>query len=87
MRDDKGHTQEKWEYGPTGDLWSILFQVTDGRSGNTDVIKVRLHLEDVGPPAIKQNKFAFHHHMLANSLAEVVAEKEAKRLLQDMSLE
>ena len=49
------------EQGPNGDLWSILLQLIDGRSGNTDVIKVMSHLEDVGPPAIKQNKIAFHH--------------------------
>ena len=70
------------EQGPNGDLWSILFQVIDG---NTDVIKVKSHLEDVGPTAIKQNNIAFHH-MLADSLADVVAEA-AKRLLPDMNLE
>ena len=43
-------------------------------------------MEDVGPTAIKQNKIAFHH-MLANSLADVVAEEAAKLLLPDMNLE
>ena len=33
-----------------------------------------------------QNKIAFHH-MLANSVADVVAEEAAKRLLPDMNLE
>ena len=56
------------EQGPNGDLWSILFQLIDGRSGVTDVIKVKSHLEDAGPSVIKQNKIAFHH-MLANSLS------------------
>ena len=64
-----------------------FFQLIDGRSGNTDVIKVKSHLEGVGgPTAIKQNKIAFHH-MLANSLADVVADEAAKRLLPDMNLE
>ena len=58
--------------GPNGDLWSILFQLIDERSGVTDFIKVKSHLEDAGPSVIKQNKIAFHH-MLANSLADVVA--------------
>ena len=35
---------------------------------------------------VKQNKIAFHH-MLANSLADVVAEEAAKRLLPDLNLE
>ena len=39
-----------------------------------------------GPSVIKQNKIAFHH-MLANSLADVVAEEAAKRLLPDLNLE
>ena len=71
--------------GPNGDLWSILVQLIDERSGVTDFIKVKSHLEDAGPLVIKQNKIAFHH-MLANSLADVVAE-EAKRLLPDLNLE
>ena len=62
--------------GPNGDLWSILFQLIDERSGVTDFIKVksRSHLEDDGPSVIKQNKIAFHH-MLANSQADVVQRK------------
>ena len=68
------------EQGPNGDLRSILFQLIDGR------IKVKSHLEDVGPPAIKQNKIEYHH-MLANSLADVVAEEAAKRLFPDVNLE
>ena len=73
------------EQGPNGDLWSILFQVIDERSGVTDVIKVKSHLEDVGPSVITQNKIGFHH-MFANSLADV-AEEAAKRLLLDLNLE
>ena len=72
--------------GPNGDLWSILFQLIDERSGVTDFIKVKSHLEDAGPSVIKQNKIAFHH-MIANSLADVVAEEAAKRLLPDLNLE
>ena len=49
------------EQGPNGDVWSILFQLIDGRSGVTDVIKVKSHLENAGPSVIKQNKFALHH--------------------------
>ena len=63
-----------------------FFQLIDERSGVTDFIKVKSHLEDAGPSAIKQNKIAFHH-MLANSLADVVAEEAAKRLLPDLNLE
>ena len=74
------------EQGPNGDLWSILFQLIDDRSGATDVIKVKSHLEDVGPSDITQNKIGFQH-MLANSLADVVAEEAAKRLLPDLNLE
>ena len=58
----------------------------DERSGVTDVIKVKSHLEDEGPSVITQNKVGFHH-MLANSLADVVAEEAAKRLLLDLNLE
>ena len=74
------------EQGPDGDLWSILFQQIDERSGVTDVINVKSNLEDEGPSAITQNKIGFHR-MLANSLADVVAEKAAKRLLPDLNLE
>ena len=74
------------ESGPNGDLWSILFRCIARRSGKTDVIKVKLHLEDDSPSFIKQNKIAFHQ-MLANSLADVVAEEAATRLLPDMNLE
>ena len=72
--------------GPNGDLWSILFQLIDERSGVTDFIKVKSHLEDAGPSVIKQNRIAFHH-MLAKSLEDVVAEEAAKRLLPDLNLE
>ena len=57
-----------------------------GRSEVTDVIKVKSHLEDEGPSVITQNKIGLHH-MLANSLADVVAEEAAKRLLPDLNLE
>ena len=72
-----------WNTGRLG-AWSILFRLKYGRSGKTEVIKVKSHLEDVGPSAIQQDKIAFHH-MLANSLADVVAEEAAKRLLPDMT--
>ena len=65
---------------------SILFQLIDGCSGFTCVIKVKSHLEDVGPSAITQNKIGFHH-MLANSLPDVVAEEAPIRLLPDLNLE
>ena len=58
----------------------------DGRSGKTDVVKENSHLEDAGPSAMQQDQIVFHH-MLANSLAVVVAEEAAKRLLLDMNLE
>ena len=74
------------EQGPNGDLWSILFQLIDERKGVTDFIKVKSHLEDFGPSVIKQNRIAFHH-MLANSLADVMAEEAARRLLPDLNLE
>ena len=48
--------------GPNGDLWSILFQLIDERSGVTDFIKVKSHLGDAGPSVIKQNKIAFPPH-------------------------
>ena len=41
---------------------------------------------DVGPSVITQNKIGFHH-MPAHSLADVVVEKAAKRLLPDLNLE
>ena len=41
---------------------------------------------DAGPSVSTQNKIGFHH-MLANSLADVVAEEAAKRLLPDLNLE
>ena len=63
-----------------------FFQLIDERSGVTDFTKVKSHLEDAGLSVIKQNKIAFHH-MLANSLADVVAEEAAKRLLPDLNLE
>ena len=44
------------EQGPNADLWSILFQLIDERSGVTDVIKVKSCLEDAGPSVTKQNK-------------------------------
>ena len=51
-------------------------------SGVADVIKVKSHLEDVGYHA-KQDRLPPH----ANSLADVVAEEAAKRLLPDLNLE
>ena len=62
-----------------------FFRLIDGRSDNTDVIKVMSHLKDVGTSVIKHNKIAFH--MLANSLADVVAEEAAWWLLPDMKSE
>ena len=40
----------------------------------------------MGPSVITQNKIGFHHR-LANSVADVVAEEAAKRLLPDLNLE
>ena len=84
------HPNSDWceirDEGHHGDLWSILFHLIDERSGVTDVIKVKSHWGDVGPSVITQNKIGFHH-MLANSLADVVAEEAAKRLLPDLNLE
>ena len=40
----------------------------------------------MGPSVITQNKIG-SHHMLANSLEDVVAEEAAKRLLPDLNLE
>ena len=84
------HPNSDWceirDEGHHGDLWSILFHLIDERSGVTDVIKVKSHLGDVGPSVITQNKTGFRH-MLANSLADVVAEEAAKRLLNDLNLE
>ena len=74
------------EQGSNGDLWSILFQLIDERGGVTEVIKVKSHLEDESPSVITQSKIGFHH-MLANSLADVVAEEAAKRLLSYLNLE
>ena len=54
--------------------------------GVTHVIKVKSHLEDVGPSVIMQSKIGFHH-MLGNSLADVVAEEAAKRLLPDLNVD
>ena len=50
-----------------------FFQLIDERSGVTDFIKVKSHLEDAGPSVIKQNKIAFQPH--------------ARKLLPDMNLE
>ena len=80
------HTGLIWSKDPNGDLWSILFQLIDERRGVTDVIKVKSHLEDEGPSIITQKEIGFHH-MLANSLADVVDEEAAKRLLPDLNLE
>ena len=41
------------EQGPNGDLRSILFKLIDERSGVTDFIKVKSHLENAGPSVIK----------------------------------
>ena len=47
------------EQGLGEDLWSILFQLIDERSGVTDVIKV---LEDVGPSVIAQKQDRLSPH-------------------------
>ena len=47
----------------------------DGQSGTTDVVKVNSHLEDAGPSAMQQDQNVVHH-MLANSLAVVVARRQ-----------
>ena len=43
------------EQGPNGDLWSILLQLIDERSGVTDVIKAKSHLDGVGPSVITKS--------------------------------
>ena len=59
-------------------LMNAVVSRTSSRSNRT--------WKDAGPSVIKQNRIAFHH-MLANSLADVVAEEAAKRLLPDLNLE
>ena len=53
------------EHGPDGDPWSILFQLIDDCSGNTEVVRVKSHLEDMGTQVIKEERIAFHY-MLAS---------------------
>ena len=75
------------EQGPKGDLWSILFDLIDERSGVTDVIKVKSHLEDEGPSVITQNKTRSAFTTCLQTLWQIVAEEAAKRLLPDLNLE
>ena len=66
----------------------MLFQLIDGRSGNTDDdIKVMPHLEDVGPTAIKQNKIAFHQHACTLFGKTLFPKRRRNVLLPDMNLE
>ena len=74
------------EQGPNGDLRAILFQLIDERTGNTHIFKAKSHLEDAGPVAMKRKKIKFHL-MLANYLADVVADEASKRLLADLNRE
>ena len=46
------------EQGPNGDLWSILFQLIDERSGVTDVINAKSHLEDVAHQSSRKTRSA-----------------------------
>ena len=67
------------EQGPNGELWSNLFQLIDERSGVTDVIKVKSHLEDVAHQFLRKTRSA--------STTCLLTEEAAKRLLPDLNLE
>ena len=73
---------------PRAELWGAI-QILSRVDVKSNIqipidLKVKSHLE--GPSVITQNKIGFHH-MLANSLADVVVEEAAKRLLPDLNLE
>ena len=64
--------------GPNGDLWSILYKIIDGRTGTTTIYKVKSHLDEKGPRAIKDKLISFDH-LVGNTLADEVAEAAANR--------
>ncbi len=59
--------------GPNGDLWSILLSLLDGRSGPSDIIKVKSHVIDHGATWVTD-----HGHKLedvtGNEFADAAAE-------------
>ncbi len=70
--------------GSNGDLWRLIYDIIDNRSGSTNIFKIKSHLEDEGPKAIQLNKISFID-MVGNSLADAVAEETASRVKPDLN--
>ena len=66
------HNRQKLICGPNGDLWSILYEIIDSRTGTTNLFKVQAHLDKKGPVAI-QNKEIRLDHLIGNIFADQVA--------------
>ena len=74
------------EQVPNGVSWSILFQLIVNRN-KSQMSSMSSHIWKMWAHQLsRKNKIGFHH-TLANSLADVVSEEVAKRLLPDLNLE
>ena len=65
-----------------GDLWSILFELIDGRPGQVHIYKIKSHLDERGPVVLTEGLVTVHD-LLGNSLADVVAEATAAKTKPD----
>ena len=74
------------EQVPSRVSWSIQFQLIDDRN-KSQTSSMSSHIRKMWAHQLsRKNKIGFHH-TLANSLADVVSEEVAKRLLPDLNLE
>ena len=75
------------EQGPNGDLWSILFQLIDERSGVTDFIKVQVAPGRFWPVSHQTKQGSFPPHARKFSGRRGWQRKQQGRLLPDLNLE
>ena len=61
-----------------------MYEIIDCRGGRTNIFKVKSHLEDEGPSAIRLNKITFVD-LVGNALADAVAEEAAARIQPDQN--
>jgi hypothetical protein len=72
------------EMSLNGDLWNIFFEILDSRTGNTNIFKIKSHLDEEGPSVIMQKRIRFDH-LIGNTLADEVAGAAVERCKPDLN--
>ena len=66
-------------------MWSMLFHLIDHRSGITLLFKIKSHLDEAGPAAIKSRQIRIDH-LIGNMFADAVADMAGGVVKPDLNI-